>query len=213
MTEFFDARATEYDDHMRDTVEEFDRFYAAIASALPASDAPLAILDLGIGTGLELPALLARLPNARVTGIDLSSRMLAELRHKHPERAEQVRILRGSFLDVDFGRGVYDAVLSAMALHHHPFDEKVALYRRVHSALRPGGPFINGDYIVSADEAARLMAEYKAAIRRLGGAPRSPIHLDIPFTVEDEVRALRTAGFLAIDVVRRAARSAVIRAA
>ena len=174
--------------------------------------APLAILDLGIGTGLELPALLARLPNARVTGIDLSDRMLAELRHKHPDRADQVHTLRGSFLDVDFGRGVYDAVLSAMALHHHPFDEKVALYCRVHSALRPGGPFVNGDYIVSAGEAARLMAEYEDAVRRLGGAPRSPLHLDIPFTVEDEVRALRAAGFVAIDVVRRAARSAVIRA-
>jgi tRNA (cmo5U34)-methyltransferase len=138
MAEFFDARVATYDDHMREIAEDFDGYYGAIAEALPATDAPVSILDLGIGTGLELALLFRRLPNARVTGIDLSAKMLAELRRKHEDRAGQIRTIRSSFLELDLGAGIYAHAVSSMALHHHLFDEKVALYRRIRRACLPG---------------------------------------------------------------------------
>jgi hypothetical protein len=56
------------------------------------------------------------------------------------------------------------------------------------------------------------MAQYVVAIERLGGAAAGPVHLDIPFTMENELRALRAAGFTEISVPYRAARAAVFRA-
>ena len=99
-----------------------------------------------------------------------------------------------------------------MALHHLPMNEKVALYRRIHNALAAGGIFAYGDYVADADEAAELAAQYAAAIARLGGAAAGPLHLDIPFTVEDELRALRAAGFTRVGVPFRTARAAVFHA-
>ena len=208
MGEFFDVRANGYDEHMQQNVDGFAPFYEAIAASLPCSQDPRDVLDLGIGTGLQLPGLFACLPHARVTGIDLSLEMMAELRVKHAARLGQIRLIHGSFLDVDFGHAAYDVVISAMALHHHPFEEKVDLFSRIRRALKPGGCFINGDYIVSPDEASRMLAVYDAAISGLD-PDAGPVHIDIAFSMDDELEVLRRAGFDSIEVPYHRAAAAV----
>lgn len=208
MGAFFDVRANGYDEHMQQNVDGFGPFYEAIAAALPRSQEPRDVLDLGIGTGLQLPGLFACLPHARVTGIDLSLEMMAELRAKHAARLDQIRLVHGSFLTVDFGHAAYDVVISAMALHHHPFDEKADLFSRIRRALKPGGCFINGDYIVSPDEAAKMLAAYEAAIPGLD-PNEGPVHIDIPFSMDDELAVLRRAGFDSIEVPYYRAAAAV----
>ena len=83
MAAFFDARAAGYDDYFRDEIfpgESFAQFYGAMSAPMSETDAPLRILDLGCGTGLELEPLFQRAPNARVTGVDLVEKMLELLR-------------------------------------------------------------------------------------------------------------------------------------
>jgi hypothetical protein len=89
-----------------------------------------------------------------VTGVDLLGGMLAELRRKHADRANQIRAVQGVSPDIDFGRGSVDIVLPSMALHHHP--------RR-----REDGSLVYGDCAVEAEEAAERMARQDDATRRL----------------------------------------------
>jgi len=160
MARFFDVRATGYEQHMRESVEDVTAFYRSIADALPEFGNSPTILDLGIGTGLELDHLFERFPRASVTGIDVSVGMLDELARKNRPWSPHLKLLTGSFLELDLGYAAYDAVISSMALHHWVPRVKLDLYSRIHRALRDGGFFVNGDFIESEEEANRRLAEF-----------------------------------------------------
>jgi len=176
---------------MKENVEDFDAFHRSIARALPdIGDSPR-ILDLGIGTGLELDHLFNRFPDATVTGIDLSVRMLDELSRKNRPWSTNLQLIVGSFLELDLGRSKYDAVISSMALHHWIPRVKLDLYSRVHLTLRAGGVFVNGDYVESEDESIRRLAEFSAS--RID--ERHLQHIDLPLSLSQELELLDEAGF------------------
>lgn len=191
MAQFFNARATSYELHMQETVEDYSQFYCGIADALPElGDAPK-VLDLGIGTGLELDRLFERFPKATVTGIDVSEAMLDELARKDRPWTMNLQLVTGSFLELDLGCSIYDAVISSMVLHHWVPRVKLDLYRRIHRALNRNGTFINGDFIVSEDEATRRLASFAAS--HIDDWHQQ--HIDLPLSMEQERHLLTEAGF------------------
>ena len=167
---------------------------SGVADALPELGNAPKILDLGVGTGLELDRLFERFPNASVTGIDISTAMLDELARKNRPWIANLHLIADSFLDLDLGCRVYDAVISSMVLHHWIPRVKLELYRRVHRALLPDGTFINGDFIVSEDESSRRLALFAEA--RLDERHRQ--HIDLPLSLDQELRLLAEAGFTRI---------------
>jgi SAM-dependent methyltransferase len=208
MAAFFDVRADEYERHMFATIENVDTFYASLADALPRKPSSPEILDLGIGTGLELDAVFERFPRASVTGIDVSAGMMNRLARKHRPWFARVRTIHGSFFTRDLGTCAYDAVVSSMALHHWIPSIKLDLYRRVRTALRPAGTFINADYTVTATEAAhRLQAFAHAATE-----PDHSCHIDLPLTEDREVELLQQAGFGSVTVTFRCSNACTFRA-
>jgi len=84
---------------------------------------------------LELGWIIDREPNARITGIDLSGNMLAQLRSKQADRLEQIGLIQGSYLQVPFGEARFDFAISVMTLHHLLPDRKRQLYARIRKAL------------------------------------------------------------------------------
>lgn len=208
MAAFFDLRAEGYDAHMRATVEDFDAFYGAVASAVEPTRAPVRILDLGVGTGAELDSILVRAPHARITAVDVSQAMLDRLKKKHARFAGQLELICASFTEVPLGEEAYDYVVSVMALHHHLPRIKLALYRKVYDALRAGGQFVNGDYV--ADE---LDDEAASALRRLSqrteAGPPGGYHIDLPLPVDTERSLLGRAGFAEIYIPFCRSRAAV----
>ena len=142
MDDFFAARVDGYDEHMRTTIEGASDFYAYTASLLPM-EKEARVLDLGCGTGLELEEYFRLNPEADVTGIDLSEAMLKALQEKLPDR--KIRLILGSYFDVPFGEGAYDAAVSVESLHHFPAEQKEALYRKLHATLRDNGRFVLTD--------------------------------------------------------------------
>ncbi len=180
MSGFFDKRAIDYEHHIRDVVEDFEQFYQVIAQAFPPTREALSILDLGIGTGIELEALFKQCPNARVTGIDVSQGMLNELARKTTWWAPRVSSRLGSFLELDLGRSCFNGVLTSMALHHWPPQVKLDLYRRALAALQPGGIFVNGDYVETKAESARRLSTFLHRSME----ERHAFHIDLPLTAE-----------------------------
>ena len=190
MTAFFDRRAGSYDEHMRQNVADFEAFYRAVARPVAPTGEPLRILDLGCGTGLELRYILARVPRAAITGIDLSAAMLARLRDRFAEHTPPpaLHLIQGSYLELPLGEGLYDYAVSVMTLHHLLPEPKVALYRKIHQALRPGGHYIEGEWVVSPDDEAAYRQRYEQKARALGSDPAGHYHVDIPFSLATQQR-------------------------
>ena len=98
-----------------------------------------ALLDVGCGTGFYFP-LLSRHAES-ITGIDLSTAMLAEAEHLiAEENLSNCRVVAGSALDLPFADESMDVVHSWDFLHHlSNLPRGLAEIQRV---LKPGGRYI-----------------------------------------------------------------------
>ena len=195
MGDFFDRRSESYDQHMRENVANFEDFYRAAAQPILKTERPLEILDLGCGTGLELQAVFDRAPEARITAVDLSPGMLAELERKYADRSEQIEIICESYLEVELREGHYDLALSVMTMHHLLPDPKLTLYRKILKSLKPGGLYIEGDYVVSEETSREMQSAYAELREKHGAVGDGLYHLDLPLTLPVQKRLLLEAGF------------------
>ena len=203
----FDAAAAGYDARRRQLIPCFDDFYSAAVEWLPfpAGAAPR-ILDLGAGTGLLSAMLLERWPRARLTLVDLSPDMLARARERFAGRGAQVEIRVADYLADPLG-GPYDAVVSALSIHHLPDAGKRALFRRAFAALTPGGRFVDADNVLAPTPAlaARNRSQWIARVREsgIGGADLAAAlvrtRLDVLAPLADQLAWLRRAGFDDVD--------------
>ena len=199
MGEFFDNRLDGYDEHMLTNIESATEFYPYTAKLLPSTSGAR-VLDLGCGTGLELEEYFKLNPGARVTGIDLAPGMLDSLWRKLPDK--EISLILGSYFDVDFGNGCYDAAVSVESLHHFTKDEKIPLYKRLRESLVYGGYFILTDYFAISDKEEReFRAELAEMKKEQGITDDEMYHFDTPLTVEHEIEALVEAGFSRIEVL------------
>ncbi len=170
MKEIWDALT--YDSERKRLVPCFEGFYGTaaelVARSCPASPE---ILDLGAGTGILSSVILERVKSSRLHLLDASSEMLgrAESRLKDCQPRILVQPLTHEVL-----RGPFNAVVSALAIHHLGDGEKRSLYSRVFEVLRPGGIFINAEQV--AGSSARLERLFEAThldrARQLGSSSR-----------------------------------------
>ena len=183
--EFFNYKVNEYDiSH-----ESFMNTKKELTDNLPTGVNK--ILDLGAGTGLELIELFKRYPNANVTAVDISEKMLGKLKER--EFGNKVNIICGNFFDVDFGNN-YDAVISTSALHHFLKKDKLILYKKIYNSLKDGSIFLNSDKIVETNQ------EELDAIEFYNNNINNRPHIDTPLSIEHEIEILEQAGFKNIKV-------------
>lgn len=140
--DFFDRVSAEYDDSIRKAIPPYrDMFEALLGYCFLDSSQPLEILELGCGTGNLSVYLRELFPQARLTLVDLSADMLAQAATKLGGASEQLSLLQGGFMALEFPPGQFDLVVSSMALHHLLDEEKPVLYNRIFQWLKPGGIF------------------------------------------------------------------------
>ncbi|MBU4349480.1 class I SAM-dependent methyltransferase [bacterium] len=108
MSQFFNERADVYDQHMKQTVTSFEKFYNIISVPIDRTKEAVEILDLGCGTGLELEGIFSKAPNAVITCMDLSEKMLSKLKSKYSRYLDQIKPVKGSYLIVPFPEKKYD---------------------------------------------------------------------------------------------------------
>ena len=199
MSDFFEARLDGYDKHMMTNIESANEFYPFTAKQLPIAE-NCQVLDLGCGTGLELQEYYTLNSSAKVTGIDLSQGMLAELKRKFV--GKDITLVLGSYFDVSLGENVFDAAVSVESLHHFTKEEKVSLYSKLHTALKNKGYFILTDYFSLSDEEEQMHRRNLLALKAEQGITDDEFyHYDTPLTVKHESEALVEAGFSSVEVL------------
>jgi tRNA (cmo5U34)-methyltransferase len=213
VVDVFDAVAGTYDEARRRLVPCFDAFYGtAVEVAAPPLRAALAagrtpeVLDLGAGTGLLSLLLAAAVPGIRLTLVDAAPAMLARATDELSARSVPHRTVQADLSD-ELPAGRYDAVVSALAIHHLEDDGKRALYRRAAAALTPGGVFVNAEQVAGPTPALdrRYDEVWMARITELGSSPqeiaasRERMRYDLPASVTDQCRWLVEAGLVDVD--------------
>jgi SAM-dependent methyltransferase len=125
--------------------------FAAMLDAVAATTtggAPPSVLDLAGGTGTITLRTLGRFPGARVTVLDQDPVLLAIASASLRERATVVDAdLSDPSWRSKLPQDTFDAVLTATALHWLPAARVAALYGEIREVLRPGGIFVNADYM------------------------------------------------------------------
>ena len=207
MADFFTARVDEYDNHMMNGVVGCKEGYKKMAELLPETVVDL--LDLGCGTGLELDEIFKIHPNIKVTGVDLSKTMLGVLKQKHPN--QDLTLINANYFDYDFGIERFDAAISFQTMHHFSHEQKIKLYSRIYSALKPGGKYIEGDYMVIEQKDEDYYFKESVRIRIEQNITDGEFyHYDTPCTIENQLKMLRLAKFEKVEMVWRIENSTIV---
>lgn len=198
MDDFFSARIDIYDAHMLQNIEGIAEGHKELAKRIPAEAQTL--LDLGCGTGLELEEIFWLHPDVCVTGIDLTQAMLDKLAEKYSDK-NVIRVC-ASYLGYDFGSEKYDCVISFQTMHHLTHEEKTGLYINIRKALKPGGKYIECDYMVDTqEEEDHGVAESKRLRAEQNISDGEFYHLDTPCTVDNQIKLFVQAGFVGVEKI------------
>lgn len=163
--DFWDLDATTYDrspSHHPRTQVELAAWRGALRRLLP--DPPATVLDVGAGTGF-LTLLLTDL-GYQVTALDLSSRMLAQLRTKTTDRGHDVQIVEGEAAQPP--PGDFDVVIERHLLWTLPQpDRALDAWRAVASSGRL--VLLESLWGAAAGSGEAARARGRAALARLRG--------------------------------------------
>lgn len=203
----FNAYADRYDATRRQLIPCFDDFYGVAIDLPPfAPEQAIQVLDLGAGTGLLAAGILARWPNAHVTLMDVAEQMLAQAKTRLADRSARVEFRVGDVAAEPF-TGCYDAIVSALAIHHLEAAEKQALFVKAYRHLKPSGVFINADQVLGASPAieARYRQQWLSQVQAAGASPatlaaaRERMREDRMSTLSEQLTWLGEAGFTEVN--------------
>lgn len=130
----YDLIAHVYDDARRDY--ELDKNLVAYLrehSDIPPND--VRVLDVGCGTGKQLTANRASLPQAQLVGLDRYAGMLNVARPRCPE----ISWVHGDGSSLPFASRQFDYACNQFSYHHVP--DKGRLLSEIFRVLKPGGRF------------------------------------------------------------------------
>jgi len=148
----------------------YDRFIAPAVAALADRLLPELghllpdrgrLLDVGCGGGQNLVAISRARPDARLQGIDLSSEQIRRASARAADAGIDAAFTVGSALDLPFGDGEFDLVLSVASIKHWPDQARgVAECARV---ARPGGHvlILEGDRGCKLEDARRFVERWR----------------------------------------------------
>jgi len=168
------------------------------------------LLDLGAGSGFLSAMIAQRFPRAHLTLFDLAPEMLLIARQRLKPLGRRVKFVTADFAASASSKS-YDAVVSALSIHHLPDSGKRHLFADIFKYLTPGGVFINADQVAgegaTIDERAHQMwikqaRELKVGERELA-AELERMKRDLPATVGQQLAWLRETGFVEVSCLYR----------
>jgi len=206
----FEEEASEYDQIILRLIPYYPEMIRAVLAAIPFDKSdPMAVIDLGCGTGTIARSIGQAFPQARVTCLDLAENMI-EMAKLKLAGVPDTRFQVGDFRDYHFD-DTYDVVVSSLALHHLVTDgEKIDFYRKIYAALRPQGVFYNADVILGSSpylQAAYLEKWHEFMRKQVSEEEITHKWLpkyyseDRPAKLIDQVGWLANLGFVDVDII------------
>ena len=166
--------------------ERRHRLRQMLAAAPFATNAVIAVLDVGGGYGVVTEEVLRAFPRAVVTLQDYSQPMLDQARQRLAPHSGQVNYAVGDLRDPRWTEGLdgpFDLAVSAIAIHNlRDRGEIAASYRSIAGVLKPDGVFLDYDLF-----------------GLIGG-------------IDAQMQTIREAGFAAVDCLWQEGRLGIIRA-
>ncbi|WP_088225586.1 class I SAM-dependent methyltransferase [Desulfosporosinus sp. FKB] len=203
----FDENASQYDGQRKKLIPCFDDFYFIAISLAETKTKNPQILDIGAGTGLLSSFILEKYPDAFVTLIDLSEKMLDMAKERFVAN-QNITYIIDDYTKHKFDRK-YDVVISSLSIHHLSGDEKKQLYQNIYSSLNQDGVFINADQVLG--ETHFMESLYKNDWKnKVGSSGLSKeeiqsayerANLDRMSTLSDQLKWIKDSGFLDVDCV------------
>ncbi|NMG09561.1 class I SAM-dependent methyltransferase [Brasilonema sp. UFV-L1] len=119
--------------------EEVADFILKLVCATPETS----FLEPGVGTGLNVLPFVKR--GYSVTGIDISSEMLAQFRQKFNETPQNLKLIHADASHLPFLDNSFDVVLTVHMLHF--VSDWRAFLDDINRVLKPGGFYLNCQWI------------------------------------------------------------------
>lgn len=142
--EQFNLIAQEYDSNRRRFIPCFDDFYENTTRQITSNiDIPDRVLDLGAGTGLLTYYWYKECPSAEYILVDIANEML-EISRKRFAGIDKVNHIVLDYTS-KLPEGDFDAIISALSIHHLEDIQKEELFNRIYNKLPMGGVFVNYD--------------------------------------------------------------------
>jgi len=171
------------------------------------------LLDVGCGAGNYTLKLLSVFPDRDVTLIDLSRPMLDRAVERIAVATRgTIRAIQGDIRTVELAAESYDVIVAAAVLHHlRQRAEWEDVYRRLYTALRPGGSLWVADLVhhelpAVQDVMWRRYGEYLAQLK--GEDYRQSVleyvqKEDSPRPVTEQLVLMHQAGFRSVDILHK----------
>ena len=140
----FNLIAKEYDVNRKKFIPCFDDYYKNTTKLILSNiNTPQRVLDLGAGTGLLTYYWFKECKTAEYVLVDIAKEML-EISEK---RFAGLTNIHHQVLDYTnkLPDGEFDAIISALSIHHLDDIKKVELFQQIYAALPVGGVFVNYD--------------------------------------------------------------------
>jgi tRNA (cmo5U34)-methyltransferase len=182
------------------TRTEQQEILLALLAATPIGDG--AVLDLGIGSGLVAEAVLDRLPDAHLVGVDFSEPMLELARRRLARFGSRATALRGDLSELnelELPRVAYRAAFSVQTMHHLSGRHWAEAAKWTANLVEPGGLIVIVDRVQIAEP---LYRDWSVVWSRIDSVRQTYAeHLeelsaagDRPTRLHDQLRWLREAG-------------------
>jgi len=203
----FNENASQYDSQRKKLIPCFEDFYSIAISIIETKTNIPNILDIGAGTGLLSYFVLEKFPDANVTLIDLSEKMLDVAKERF-KSTPNVTYIIDDYTKYKFDKK-YEVVKSSLSIQHLTGDEKKQLYHNIYSSLNKDGVFINADQVLGGTPFIESLykKDWKYKVEN-SGLSKEEIHsayertkLDKMSTLEDQINWLKESGFLDVDCV------------
>ena len=174
LVRYWDKHASRYDRAM----DRWDRRLFGASRPWACGRAVGDVLEVAIGTGRNLPYYP---DGVRLTGIDLSARMLSIARDRAASLGREADLRPGDAQALDFPDFSFDTVLCTLGLCAIP-DEHRAITEMAR-VLRPGGRLVLVDHVVAGPRVLRaiqwlyerISVPLAASISGVGRSPTSAI--------------------------------------
>jgi ubiquinone/menaquinone biosynthesis C-methylase UbiE len=145
---YWNKHSRHYDRDMR----FLDRIAFGESRAWVCSQATGDVLEVAIGTGLNLPHYPAEV---RLTGIEWSPAMLEHARRRAEEVGRTVTLREGDAQALPFPDAGFDTVVCTLSLCAIPDDQRAV--NEMIRVLRPGGRLLLLDHVASSNRPARAL--------------------------------------------------------